>query len=287
MDFNPLHMFIPSSRTTVCIPILQLSQWYRHKNFRAIKIHCLLFFYYDRGVCGSMSSNTSDGAQILPKLFARLSHDSKRNFRQINMFFDLLVKESEFDDGQLELINMINSVAKKGDSDIAGLDRFSTQIDVSNAVCELTFSDVLESVARDFEGLSITGLDAVNFPISFNPHGLKAILEEVLSNSVKFCPEAIAPALNISSTVDAGTRVIKFASPTIGTNTKGIDSLWLPYARDPSMSAIEGHGMGLTIVAYLVSQSGGELQVSCNEDEGFIVAWRLAQEAASGLSKAA
>lgn len=234
-----------------------------------------------------MSSNTRDDAQILPKLFARLSHDSKRNFRQINMFFDLLVKESKFDDGQLELINMISSVAKKGESDIAGLDRFSTQIDVSDAVCEMTFSDVLQSVARDFESVGITGLDAVNFPISFNPHGLKTILEEVLSNSVKFCPESISPALNISSSVDAGTRVIKLASPTIGTNSKGIDSLWLPFARDPSMKAIEGHGMGLTIVAYLVSQGGGELQISCNEEEGFIVTWKLAQEAASGHSRAA
>ena len=234
-----------------------------------------------------MSSNTGDDAQILPKLFARLSHDSKRNFRQINMFFDLLVKESDFDKGQMELINMISSVAQKGESDIAGLDRFSLQIDVSDTVCELTFSDVLQNVARDFEGVGITGLDAVNFPIAFNPHGLKTILEELLSNSVKFCPESTAPELNISSSVDAGARVIHFASPTIGTNSKGIENLWLPFARDPSMEAIEGHGMGLTIVAYLVSQSGGDLQFSCNEEEGFIVTWRLAREMASSHSRAA
>lgn len=234
-----------------------------------------------------MSSNTRDDAQILPKLFARLSHDSKRNFRQINMFFDLLVKESEFDDGQLELINMISSVAKKGESDIAGLDRFSMQIDVGDAVCELMFSEVLQSVARDFENVVITGLDAVNFPISFNPHGLKTILGEVLSNSVKFCPESVSPALNISSSVDAGARAVKFASPTIGSNGKGVENLWLPFARDPSMKDIEGHGMGLTIVAYLVSQSGGDLQISCNDEEGFIVTWRLAQEAANGHSRAA
>ena len=234
-----------------------------------------------------MSSNTHDDAQILPKLFARISHDSKRNFRQINMFFDLLVRESEFDEGQMELINMISGVAKKGEKDFAGLDRFSTQIDVSDAVCELTFSDVLQSMAKGFEGVSMTGLDTVSFPISFNPHGLKTILEEVLSNSVKYCPEGISPALNVSSSVDGGRRTIKFASPTIGTSSKGISNLWLPFARDPCVKAIEGHGMGLTIVSYLVSQSGGDLTLGCNDEEGFVVTWKLAPEAASSHSKAA
>lgn len=235
-----------------------------------------------------MSPIPKEDKQILPRLFARVSHDSKRNFRQIKSIFDLLCMDAKFDDSQMELINMISEIAKKGELEFEGLDRFANQIDISESKCELTFSEVLSRVGQESGQVRIAAAENLDFKMLINPHALKSILQEVLSNAEKFSPESVAPSLTVTSSIDSvGIRTVKFSSPSIGVGSYGLHNLWLPYARDSNVAEIEGHGVGLTIVAYLVSQAGGDIALDFNEEDGFILLWRLAENAQSELNQAA
>ncbi|MGB0866464.1 MAG: ATP-binding protein [Granulosicoccaceae bacterium] len=236
-----------------------------------------------------MSSTLGEDKLLLPKLFARLSHDSIRNFRQIRALFEMLTLDAEFDESQLELVKMINEIAKKGEYGFEGLERFANQIDVGDMECELVFSDVLQSVQREFTDVSVTALDDLDFVLRFNPQALKSILVEVFSNARKYCPERSSAELKVGTSVDARSsiRSIRLSAKSIGAGSYGLESLWLPYARDSNVTHIEGYGVGLTIVAYLVAQSGGEITLDCEESSAFNVSWVLAEPAQLGLDRTA
>ena len=224
----------------------------------------------------------------LQAFLARVAHDLKSPARQMGSILQLLTADANFSEEQKQIADMLRVVAEKGVLQVEGLSRFAQCIKNDGSRCSLKIVDVLNQVLKQHKPLAVSGADSLQLDIDFNLQALKVILEEVLSNAVKYCPDGCQPEVQISvdRAADSNAQVICFSSPSIGVQHEQLDKLLAPYARDTRSSAIEGHGMGLCIVSYLVDQSGGKLWLQCDETR-FSVYWQLAQSVAQDMSNAA
>ncbi len=211
----------------------------------------------------------------LQDFLAKVAHDLKAPARQMNSIVQLLSADGDFSEDQLAVVEMLNATAQKGILQIDGLNYFAQSINVGDNRMLMDFNDVVKSVAERYPSLQIDSSDQERFEIEFNLPALKNILNEILSNSLKFSPKTCVPTLLISVQQNAGiSPLISFSSKSIGVDFDHPKNLLSPFARDAKANQIEGFGMGLTIVDYLVGQAGGDLCLS-QKDEYFVVDWRL------------
>lgn len=224
----------------------------------------------------------------LQAFLARVAHDLKSPARQMGSIVQLLSSDSELGEDQLQIVEMLKAISEKGVLQVEGLSQFAHGIDVDDSSCSLNFAEVLRSAAKPFDAIKIHGEERLDFVLQYNLQGLKTILREIVSNAVKFAPADVAPELHVSTEIspENGSRVLCFKSPSIGVQHGQVEKLLSPYSRDARAAKTEGHGMGLTVVSYLVDQSGGRVWLQCDEDQ-FSVYWQLAPQAELDVSSAA
>ncbi|WP_406170931.1 sensor histidine kinase [Streptomyces sp. NBC_00996] len=116
--------------------------------------------------------------------------------------------------------------------------------------------------------LTITA-DVQPWFVRAEPSALERAIVNILDNAVKFSPE--------SGTIDV---VLKDGELTVRDHGPGIPSEELPHVfdrfwRSPSARALPGSGLGLSIVARTVQQSGGEVSLTPAAGGGTVATLRL------------
>jgi two-component system, OmpR family, phosphate regulon sensor histidine kinase PhoR len=116
---------------------------------------------------------------------------------------------------------------------------------------------------------------AADLIVSGNPGQLERVLINLLSNAVKFTP---APGeVEVDAAADDGLAVIRVRDTGIGIPEHDQKELFTRFYRASNAIArrIPGTGLGLTIVATIVTGHGGELSLESQEGEGTTVTVRL------------
>ncbi|MER5183639.1 HAMP domain-containing sensor histidine kinase [Streptomyces sp. NPDC002896] len=116
--------------------------------------------------------------------------------------------------------------------------------------------------------LTITA-DLKPWYVRSEPAALERAIVNILDNAVKFSPEGAT----IDVVLDGGELTVRDRGPGIPADELPhvFDRFW----RSPSARALPGSGLGLSIVARTVQQSGGEVTLSPAEGGGTVATMRL------------
>ena len=104
-----------------------------------------------------------------------------------------------------------------------------------------------------------------------DPKGMKQILLNLLSNSIKFTPEG--GQIKISAHTNKAGHVIKITDTGIGIPKEALENITNPFTKleNNPYKANEGTGLGLSIVKSLVELHGGALSIKSPQGKGTIV----------------
>jgi two-component system sensor histidine kinase MprB len=101
------------------------------------------------------------------------------------------------------------------------------------------------------------------------PSALERAIVNILDNAVKFSPEGEA----IDVILKAGELTVRDHGP--GIPTEELPHVFDRFWRSPSARALPGSGLGLSIVARTVQQSGGEVSLQPAQGGGTVATLRL------------
>jgi two-component system sensor histidine kinase MprB len=101
------------------------------------------------------------------------------------------------------------------------------------------------------------------------PSALERAIVNILDNAVKFSPEGGT----IDVTLKAGELTVRDHGP--GIPAEDLPHVFDRFWRSPSARALPGSGLGLSIVARTVQQSGGEVALNPAEGGGTVATIRL------------
>ncbi|OJT16881.1 PAS domain-containing sensor histidine kinase [Archangium sp. Cb G35] len=111
------------------------------------------------------------------------------------------------------------------------------------------------------------------------PMQMRQLLQNLVSNALKFRQEGVAPSVSISATVDAdaGQCELRVKDNGIGFDEKYLDRIFNVFQRLHGRGKYEGTGIGLAICRKIVERHGGHIGARSSPGQGatFIVSLPL------------
>ncbi len=103
---------------------------------------------------------------------------------------------------------------------------------------------------------------------------MEQVLKNILGNAVKYSPKG--SHIKISDAVLEGHYQVTVQDQGIGMTPEQVNKIFEKFYRaDISDSAIEGTGLGMTIVKYIIEAHGGDIQVESKYDKGTTVRFKV------------
>ena len=204
-----------------------------------------------------------------------VSHDLKSPISNLRSLLDMLNREAIGDDHNRQVITMIDgSVSKLSNMLSSFMSVFLTEEGFQQSPEKLTMSAELDDVLRALTQLideTNTTIDA-NFSeaptLVFVPVLFQSILQNLITNSIKYRSPERDPVIRISSH-DAGDYVvIHFQDNGIGIDTKrNRRNLFKLFKRFNPKHA-EGNGVGLYTIKSILDTSGGKIEIESEVGKG-------------------
>lgn len=220
----------------------------------------------------------ADAAQLRHDFLRTVSHELRTPLTSVTGYLDLLTDHVRPDDAAatryLSLVERNVLVLTDRINEL--LAAASTDTEVSPR--PVTLSDLIASAVRavspraERRGSSIQQIGATHDRVVLDPVRIRQSLEELLINAVKFSPPS--SAVVIGQRVDeSGVHVV------VSDNGPGLTSIErtrvfdpfyrTPYARE---NAIQGFGIGLSVVRNAVVAHGGRVRVGASASGGTAMA---------------
>jgi PAS domain S-box-containing protein len=214
------------------------------------------------------------------------SHDLREPLRKIQFFVNGILESDKHvlsEKGQL-YFNKVLISANRMEALIGDILEFS-RANVPESVEDVDLNKVLLIATNDFSEI-VREKKAVirsnTLPVVKGNHlQLTQLIENLVSNALKFQPENISPMIDISGGVVHGSalgylhadRKRDYAFITIKDNGIGFDEQYLPkifqmFQRLHGISEYPGTGMGLAICKKIVENHGGFIVAKSKEGEG-------------------
>lgn len=207
------------------------------------------------------------------------THDLKTPIANIEGFHTLLGMDLENPEEEVRQsmhgISLSINQAKKTIRDLIEVTRFSNLIEEVNGVeLQELMTGIEESMSLMIEEHRVTiHADFKELPqISFGPIALRSILQNLVSNAIKYHSPKRSPEIWIRSFIEKEFAVISVRDNGLGIDLKTQkDALFAMFKRIHSKA--EGTGMGLFMIKNLIEERGGNIDVESQVDEGttFIV----------------
>lgn len=101
------------------------------------------------------------------------------------------------------------------------------------------------------------------------------VVDNILSNSLKYSSQVDAPAVRVFSTADRENVCLYFADNGIGFDTRYADQAFLLFKRLHNGKQIDGNGIGLATVKRIVERLRGEVDIYGKPNQGCTVTLKL------------
>jgi len=203
------------------------------------------------------------------------SHDLQEPLRKITTFGDLLIDTSlSMDKKGKDYVLRMQKAAKRMRNFIEALLEYSkiSKTQKQNEMVDLNL--IVANILEDFEGqiskyngtIHVESLPTLEGGLS----QFQILFQNLISNSLKYQREGIAPVLNLTSSYSSemGKWTIEVADNGIGMEEKYFKKIFKPFERLHSQSTFEGTGIGLAICKKIVQRHHGSIMVTSELQKG-------------------
>ena len=226
------------------------------------------------------------------------SHDLQEPLRKIQAFGGRLkakMEGVEIQDGRDYLERMQNAAARMQNL-ISDLLTFSRVLSSSQPFVQIDLGNVVREVLGDLEVAIEQSKATIEFEglptIEGDPTQLGQLLQNLISNSIKFQPAGQAPVIRIEAQViPRPFSCVKHPTPDdqvceltvkdngIGFDEQYLDKVFAVFQRLHGRSEYEGTGVGLAVCRRIVDRHGGTITARSKAGEGatFVVALPVRQ----------
>jgi len=208
----------------------------------------------------------------LEQFAAIASHDIKAPLSTIAGFIGIL--KNKFYNGAEEkeknYFDFVEKSAKSLNLLVKDLLEFSRSSSKTLNIRRIALETVLEEVIQNLD-FSITQANAkinltdCNLYIHADQIKIKQILQNLLSNALKFRAENRAPIIQVRAWEDSNFLHIEIEDNGIGISEENFDEVFQKFARINNNGEFEGSGLGLSIVANYIKRHQGEISIKRNE----------------------
>ena len=207
------------------------------------------------------------------------SHDLQEPLRKVLAFSNLLanIYGDALDETGRDYMKRMESACQRMETlinDLLSFARVDTRarsdIDVNlNTVAQEVISDLENQIERTQGGVEIGNLPT----IEADPTQMHQLLQNLISNALKFHPEGRPPLIKISAKINADSYQISFEDNGIGFDIQYLDRIFKPFERLNKRENYVGSGMGLAICRRIAERHGGKITATSTLGDGstFIV----------------
>lgn len=204
-----------------------------------------------------------------------ISHDLKSPISNLRSLVDMFNQDAITDDHNRQVMTMIDgSVSKLSNMLRSFMSVFLTEEGFQQPPEKLTMSEELNDVLRVLSQLiddTNTTIDADFSEVPtlvFVPVLFQSILQNLITNSIKYCSTKRDPVIQISSH-DAGDYVLlRFQDNGIGIDTERNQRNLFKLFKRFNPKHAEGNGVGLYTIKSILDISGGKIDIESEVGEG-------------------
>jgi PAS domain S-box-containing protein len=215
------------------------------------------------------------------------SHDLQEPLRKIQSFGERLKTsaESVLSPEARDYLERMQSAATRMRRLIDDLLTFSRVSSQAKPFTSVNLSQIAQEVLGDLEvAIEQAGASVTVGPLpslKADPTQMRQLLQNLLSNALKFRQEGVAPRISVTGTVDTAARrcELKIEDNGIGFDEKYLDRLFNLFQRLHGQSKYAGTGIGLAICRKIVDRHGGTVTARSAPGQGatFIITLPLEQ----------
>nr|BBH86356.1 hypothetical protein KTC_11070 [Thermosporothrix sp. COM3] len=203
------------------------------------------------------------------------SHDLQEPLRKILAFGDLLEEEcgAKLDDGKIYLDRMRSAASRMQRliNDLLAFTGIATKVQPFTPVdlneTAQTVLDLLETRLQETGGqVQLSPLPT----IEADPIHMQQLLQNLISNALKFHKPSIPPLVTVSATISGDPPIctLSVSDNGIGFDEKYLDRIFTVFQRLHGRTEYEGTGIGLAVVRKIVERHGGTITARSTPGEG-------------------
>jgi PAS domain S-box-containing protein len=202
------------------------------------------------------------------------SHDLQEPLRKIQAFGDRLHAKyaPELPEQAQDYIVRMQSAAKRMQVLINDLLAFSRVTTKAQPFVPVDLEHVAREVAHDLEIRTHEAgahVEIGNLPaIDADPLQMRQLLQNLISNALKFHREGVPPHVAVTGRADGETAQLIVADNGIGFDEKYAERIFTMFERLHGRGTYEGTGIGLAICRKIVERHGGEIVARSAPDVG-------------------
>jgi PAS domain S-box-containing protein len=202
------------------------------------------------------------------------SHDLQEPLRKVLAFGDRLASKyaDVLDETGQDYLKRMRDASQRMQTlinDLLSFSRVSTRVqpfakvDLNNLIQDVV-SDLEMQIDRTQGKVEVGKLPT----LEADPTQMHQLLQNLITNSLKFHQEAIPPVIEVSSENSGNKCRIMVKDNGIGFNMQYLDRIFKPFQRLHSRQEYEGSGMGLAICRRIVERHSGEISAISSPGEG-------------------
>lgn len=210
------------------------------------------------------------------------SHDLQEPLKTISSYVDVLEKRMPelLDDRASHCIKFITSATKRMREMIQSLLEFSSLSQIQSIEDSMTFDALIKDSVTDLEKLlkqsnARIEVNNENIAIHGNSQLLQRLIQNIISNAVKFQKAGVQPLIKFDATDDGDFWTISVCDNGIGISPEYKDTIFDMFKRLHTRSEYEGAGLGLAICRKIVEFHGGEIWIESENTQGSTVYFTL------------
>jgi light-regulated signal transduction histidine kinase (bacteriophytochrome) len=212
------------------------------------------------------------------------SHDLQEPLRKIQTFGDRLKATSaELPPESRDYLERMQSAATRMRRLIDDLLSFSRVGSKTQPFARVNLADIARDVLEDLEatiqqaGATVT-LGALP-SLEADPMQMRQLLQNLLSNALKFRQEGVPPAITVRGSTHTGQCELRVEDNGIGFDEKYLDRIFNVFQRLHGRGQYEGTGIGLAICRKIAERHGGSITARSAPGKGatFLVTLPLRQ----------
>jgi light-regulated signal transduction histidine kinase (bacteriophytochrome) len=199
------------------------------------------------------------------------SHDLQAPLRSVSSYLQLLVRRygSELNEEAREFIDFAVSGAHRMAQLINDLLAFSRLETRAGQLKPVSVSRCLEQALNNLEVTIATARGRVEVPAALpvilgDQSQLVSLLQNLISNALKYCPPDRPPIVEITAKEQGETLEISVADNGIGIPVDQYERIFLIFQRLHGPEQFEGTGIGLALCKRIVDQHAGTISVAAN-----------------------
>jgi signal transduction histidine kinase len=220
------------------------------------------------------------------------SHDLQEPLRKVRTFTERIseTEAENLSERGADYLRRANASAERMQTLIEDLLRFSrvstqgrpfSPVDLAKVV-EDVLDDLSEQVTRTGARVEVSGLPTINA----DPPQMRQLMQNLISNAIKFRREDVAPVVRVESRVESGWVTMTVADNGIGFDPQYSRRIFRVFERLHGRGTYPGTGIGLALCRKIAERHGGTVVANGVPGEGSTFTVTMQTERTEAVSDA-